>query len=161
MRYRTQFLVEATPIFFAFTVVGTAAFGSAVPRFGSLSATGATLFAILNGDVLRETYLSLTQEPDVQTWFALLFLFSFLCIFMYVVLKVLLAMIEEALESQSVLAIRDEERERQIKEEAAAASMMRDGRGRSSSSSSSGSKSAGARQRAAKPMLMVREAGVV
>lgn len=69
-----------------------------------------------NGDVMRETFLSLTLEPGIPNWLALAYLFSFICLFMYVVLKVILAMIEEALAHQSLLAIRDEDRERRARQ---------------------------------------------
>jgi hypothetical protein len=47
------------PIFLAYTVFAVVYFGAVVPRFQNFQNALVTLFAVLNGDVIRETFMSL------------------------------------------------------------------------------------------------------
>ena len=73
---------------------GMVCFGSYSDRFESFSASMITLFAVLNGDVIRETFLNLDNGgfPVVSQ----LYMYSFICLFIYVVLNIFIAIIEEA-----------------------------------------------------------------
>lgn len=87
-----RFLVGVTPVFMAYALFATVVF-SDLPRFGDLQQSVVTLFAVLNGDVIRETFMALIPENPVV---GQLFLYSFICLFIYVVLNVLIAILEEA-----------------------------------------------------------------
>lgn len=139
-----QFILEAAPIFFGYTIFGTVAFGSVAYRFGTVAHTALTLFAILNGDVLRETFLSLVLQHSVPLYVSATYLFSFLLLFMYVVLKVVLAVVEDALAMHSVQQL-DEEAERAVLEapEEWEASERDGARGGDAASSALASSSAG------------------
>ena len=63
----------------------------------------ATLFALLNGDVLHDTFALLSDTHlragfwgDVDWFISLVYLYSFLALFIYVVLNVLVALVEDA-----------------------------------------------------------------
>eukprot|EP00746_Dinoflagellata_sp_MGD_P048956 gnl/MRDRNA2_/MRDRNA2_221672_c0_seq1.p1 gnl/MRDRNA2_/MRDRNA2_221672_c0~~gnl/MRDRNA2_/MRDRNA2_221672_c0_seq1.p1 ORF type:complete len:253 (-),score=30.26 gnl/MRDRNA2_/MRDRNA2_221672_c0_seq1:259-912(-) len=88
-----QFLIGVLPLFMAYTVMGVGLWGFDTPWFSSLSMSAATLFALLNGDTLLDTYRNLrgTNWPMAQ-----LYLYSFLILFMYVVLNICITIIEDA-----------------------------------------------------------------
>ena len=52
-----------------------------------------TLFSVLNGDVIRETFMDLTPDFPVV---GQLYLYTFTCLFIYVVLNVFIAIVEES-----------------------------------------------------------------
>ena len=68
-------------------------FGSFSDRFESFSASMITLFAVLNGDVIRETFLNLSEKSP---YVSQVYMYTFICLFIYVVLNVFIAIIEEA-----------------------------------------------------------------
>ena len=72
---------------------GMVCFGSFSDRFESFSASMITLFAVLNGDVIRETFLNLSEKSP---YVSQVYMYTFICLFIYVVLNVFIAIIEEA-----------------------------------------------------------------
>ncbi len=50
------------PIFFAYTVFAVVYFGYDTPRFGSFQDAIVALFSVLNGDVVRETFMLLISR---------------------------------------------------------------------------------------------------
>lgn len=88
-----RFLVGVLPVLFAYAVFGMSYFGELSTRFADFGSSMVTLFAILNGDVIRETFLDLTPfYPTVGQ----IYLYSFISLFIYVVLNVFIAIIEES-----------------------------------------------------------------
>ena len=89
-----RFMVGVMPMMLGYAFFGMVCFGSYSDRFDSFSASMITLFAILNGDVIRETFLNLDSggSPVVSQ----VYMYSFICLFIYVVLNVFIAIIEEA-----------------------------------------------------------------
>ncbi|CAK4075261.1 unnamed protein product [Aphanomyces euteiches] len=88
-----SFLVGVSPIFFGYAIFGSIVFGYRVDRFGGIQQSCITLFAIMNGDVILETFASLSRD------FPLLgaaYLYSFIALFIYVVLNIFIAIVEEA-----------------------------------------------------------------
>ena len=81
------------PIFLAYTVFAVAYFSNDIERFGNFPYALVTLFAVLNGDVIRETYMTLIPKYPVV---GQIFMYSFITLFIYVVLNVFVAIIEES-----------------------------------------------------------------
>ena len=88
-----RFMVGVLPIMMGYAFFGMTYFGSESDRFETFGASMVTLFAVLNGDVIRETFLNLMPIYPVMSQ---VYLYSFICLFMYVVLNVFIAIIEEA-----------------------------------------------------------------
>ena len=57
------------PIYVCFFVFGAALFGSRSSRFKTVEATATTLFAVMNGDEMRDTFMDLIYVMNgyVQT----------------------------------------------------------------------------------------------
>lgn len=89
-----QFLVGVSPIFLGYALFGTIYFGARIKEFGSLSASMATLFAVMNGDVILDTFDALELHHFAIS--GKLYLYSFIALFIYVVLNIFVAIVEEA-----------------------------------------------------------------
>ncbi|RLN45202.1 hypothetical protein BBJ28_00023241, partial [Nothophytophthora sp. Chile5] len=89
-----QFLLGVSPIFFGFALFGTIYFGNKIEEFGTLGASMTTLFALMNGDVILDTF----DAMELHHFFVSgkLYLYSFISLFMYVVLNIFIAIVEEA-----------------------------------------------------------------
>ena len=88
-----RFMVGVMPMMLGYAFFGMVCFGSYSDRFESFSASMITLFAVLNGDVIRETFLNLA---DKSPYVSQIYMYTFICLFIYVVLNVFIAIIEEA-----------------------------------------------------------------
>ena len=88
-----RFMVGVMPMMLGYAFFGMVCFGSFSDRFESFSAAMITLFAVLNGDVIRETFLNLA---DKSPYVSQIYMYTFICLFIYVVLNVFIAIIEEA-----------------------------------------------------------------
>ena len=88
-----RFLVGVIPVFLAYAIFGVVYFGNYTERFGSITDSMITLFAVLNGDVIRETYLDIDV---IQPFVGQVYMYTFICLFIYVVLNIFIAIIEEA-----------------------------------------------------------------
>ena len=88
-----RFMVGVLPIMMGYAFFGMTYFGAASDRFETFGASMVTLFAVLNGDVIRETFLNLMPVFPVISQ---IYLYSFISLFIYVVLNVFIAIIEEA-----------------------------------------------------------------
>ncbi|ETV88852.1 hypothetical protein, variant 2 [Aphanomyces astaci] len=84
-----EFLIGVCPLFVGYVLFGTIMFGATVPRFAGMAATATTLFALANGDEIRDTFVSLP-------WHGQLYLYSYIVIFAYVVLMVCIGIMEDA-----------------------------------------------------------------
>lgn len=89
-----QFLLGVFPIFFGYALFGTIYFGNKVEEFGSLSSSMITLFSLMNGDVIMDTFDAL----ELHLFFASgkVYMYSFISLFIYVVLNIFIAIVEEA-----------------------------------------------------------------
>lgn len=88
-----RFLVGVLPIMMGYAFFGMTYFGSESDRFSDFGSAMVTLFAVLNGDVIRETFLNLLPVYPVISQ---IYLYTFICLFIYVVLNVFIAIVEEA-----------------------------------------------------------------
>lgn len=89
-----QFLVGVSPIFLGYALFGTIYFGTRLKAFGSVGASAATLFAVMNGDEILDTFDALELHHFRVS--GKLFLYSFIALFIYVVLNIFVAIVEEA-----------------------------------------------------------------
>nr|CCA22571.1 mucolipinlike protein putative [Albugo laibachii Nc14] len=90
----TKFLVGVSPLFFGYTLFGTIYFGSQVEEFGSIVSSMVTLFAVMNGDVILDTFETLACHSF--NIIGNIYLFSFIALSIYVVLNIFIALVEEA-----------------------------------------------------------------
>ena len=89
-----QFLLGVSPIFVGYALFGTIYFGNKIEEFGTLSASMITLFSLMNGDIIMDTFDAM--ELHHFTVSGSTYLYSFISLFMYVVLNIFIAIIEEA-----------------------------------------------------------------
>ncbi|TMW68226.1 hypothetical protein Poli38472_007898 [Pythium oligandrum] len=89
-----QYLLGVSPIFLGYALFGTIYFGPRIKMFGSLSASMMTLFAVMNGDVILDTFDALERHGFMVS--GKFYLYSFVSLFIYVVLNVFIAIVEEA-----------------------------------------------------------------
>lgn len=87
-----KYTLSVFPILTAFTILGTCLFWKA-EFFKSFTASYASLFALLNGDIVHDVFDSLWDVAGMQGH---VFLYVFIFIFIYIVLKVNIMIIEEA-----------------------------------------------------------------
>jgi hypothetical protein len=88
-----RFVMGVIPIFLGYALFGMLYFGSWSERFGSLGLAMITLFSVLNGDVMRETFMDLLPFSPFVTQ---VYMYSFVSVFIYVVLNVFIAIVEES-----------------------------------------------------------------
>ena len=79
------------PFFVAFMVFGHAAYGREAVQFSTYANAASTLFAILNGDEIRNTYVSVGASNSIGHIYLSLWLFFS----MYVILNMSIAIIED------------------------------------------------------------------
>lgn len=89
-----QFLIGVSPIFLGYALFGTIYFGTRIKEFGSMSASMATLFAVMNGDVILDTFDAFDLHHFAVS--GKIYLYSFISLFIYVVLNIFVAIVEEA-----------------------------------------------------------------
>jgi hypothetical protein len=92
------YAVGVLPLFMAFVVFAVAALGKDAARFSSVSDTIVTLFSLINGDSVRETFLMASTPEDTTLGYfvALIAMFLFVIIVLYFVLNGCIALLEEA-----------------------------------------------------------------
>ncbi|GMF14297.1 unnamed protein product [Phytophthora lilii] len=89
-----QFLLGVSPIFFGYALFGTIYFGNKIEEFGTLSASMVTLFSLMNGDIIMDTFDAMELHHFIVS--GKIYLYSFISLFMYVVLNIFIAIVEEA-----------------------------------------------------------------
>lgn len=93
-----QFFLAAVPLFLACAVYAVSTMGSFATRFSDIPSASVALFAFLNGDVMRETFLmGGYHNMDLGgRLISILFLALFIILFIYFVLNACTALVEEA-----------------------------------------------------------------
>ena len=87
-----RLLAGALPFFVGYMMLGMTLFGDQCAQFGSALDTVATLFSVLNGDVLLDTFQAVSYMPYIGTAYVI----CFTVLFTYVLLMTMIAVIEEA-----------------------------------------------------------------
>lgn len=91
------FIVGVLPVFMACVTFAAALFGPSTARFEGFFPAALTLFAVLNGDVMRETFqMSMRGLGSWGRAIAEIFLYIFVAFFIYIVLNSTTAIMEEA-----------------------------------------------------------------
>ena len=88
-----RFLVGVLPVFLGYSFFAVLMWGDRVPRFADPRTAFITLFANLNGDVVRETFMTLVNVHPIT---GQLFFYSFIALHIYVVLNIVIAVVEES-----------------------------------------------------------------
>ena len=106
------------PVYYTYIITGYVLFSDTVAKFETMSGSSATLFALMNGDIILEAYdeivaLNPTAGPP--------FIYSFIIIFIYGVVSIFIALTGEAFDFARRLVLsrtgRDESRVRIEEEE--------------------------------------------
>ncbi|EQC37168.1 hypothetical protein SDRG_05394 [Saprolegnia diclina VS20] len=87
------FLTGVSPIFFGYAVFGSIVFGDRVDGFGGLAQSCITLFSIMNGDIILDSFDALKLDFPIL---GAAYLYSFIALFIYIVLNIFIAIVEES-----------------------------------------------------------------
>ena len=88
----SRFVTGVIPILVGYALLGNCLFHESA-MFATIGASVATLFSLLNGDIIRDTFSDIGQlRPIIGE----AYLYSFLCLFIYVVLHMFISIVEEA-----------------------------------------------------------------
>eukprot|EP00755_Sulcionema_specki_P014135 Sspe_Gene.55876::Locus_30734_Transcript_1_1_Confidence_1.000_Length_2102::g.55876::m.55876 len=106
-----KFVAGCFPILMAYAMLGTVAFGSYADRFSTLDSSFVTLFSVMNGDIIDDTFDSifLQGSPFLQV-FSRVYLYTFISLFIYAILNIFLAIMEDAyfqVKRQLLLGLQD------------------------------------------------------
>eukprot|EP01059_Diplonema_ambulator_P032795 TRINITY_DN6603_c0_g2_i1.p1 TRINITY_DN6603_c0_g2~~TRINITY_DN6603_c0_g2_i1.p1 ORF type:complete len:545 (+),score=91.85 TRINITY_DN6603_c0_g2_i1:136-1635(+) len=91
-----RFMAGCLPFYLGYALMGTHIFGPNCFRFITVDRSAVSLFAVLNGDVVHQTFSDMF--PDQNTWaqfFSRAYLYSFIILFIYVILNIFLAIMED------------------------------------------------------------------
>ncbi|KAJ3446420.1 mucolipin [Anaeramoeba flamelloides] len=91
-----RFTLCALPIFLGYAYLGTIAFGSYVEYFSTIDQTCVTLFAVLNGDICRDTYDLIYRQNHGMAVLSRIYMYTFICLFIYAWVNVFITVGEEA-----------------------------------------------------------------
>lgn len=87
-----RFVTGVSPILIGYALLGNCLFYQS-PMFTTIGGSIATLFSLLNGDIIRDTF---TDVGQLFPFWGEVYLYSFLCLFIYVVLHIFISIVEEA-----------------------------------------------------------------
>ena len=87
-----RFVTGVSPILVGYALLGNCLFHQS-KMFATIGGSVATLFSLLNGDIIRDTFSDICQ---LRPGWGEIYLYSFLCLFIYVVLHVFISIVEEA-----------------------------------------------------------------
>lgn len=92
-----RFAAGCFPVFLGYAMVGTILFGSYADNFATLDSSFVTLFSVMNGDIIDDTFalIFFVGDPFLEV-FSRFYLYSFIALFIYCVLNVFLAIMEDA-----------------------------------------------------------------
>lgn len=88
-----KFLLEVTPIFVGYAMFGVSFYSSQTVRFTDLKSAFATLFSLINGDAIQETFQDLME---LNAGVAQAYVYTFIMVGSYVILNIVIALVEEA-----------------------------------------------------------------
>jgi hypothetical protein len=91
-----RLMFQLSPLFLGYAFFGMVVWGGHCVRFGGLWQSMLTLFAIVNGDIIQDTFLALRRSGAVPEWIAQIYVYSYIMLFMYVGLNTMLLLVEKA-----------------------------------------------------------------
>ncbi|KAJ5068806.1 hypothetical protein M0811_12227 [Anaeramoeba ignava] len=89
-----RFLAGTFPLFIGYAYMGTLYFGNYCEYFATIDQACVTLFAVLNGDVVRDTFNYLYRKNHGLAIFARIYMYTFTCLFIYAWLKLFITLVE-------------------------------------------------------------------
>eukprot|EP01060_Flectonema_neradi_P039419 TRINITY_DN8676_c0_g4_i1.p1 TRINITY_DN8676_c0_g4~~TRINITY_DN8676_c0_g4_i1.p1 ORF type:complete len:648 (+),score=116.95 TRINITY_DN8676_c0_g4_i1:38-1981(+) len=92
-----KFVVGSFPILMGYALLGTVLFGGYSEKFATLDGAFVTLFALMNGDIIDDTFQSIFFESNVVLQIvSRIYLYTYIALFIYAILNILLAIMEDA-----------------------------------------------------------------
>ena len=92
-----KFVVGSFPILMGYALLGTVLFGGYSDKFATLDGSFVTLFALMNGDIIDDTFQSIFFESNVVLQVvSRVYLYTYIALFIYAILNILLAIMEDA-----------------------------------------------------------------
>eukprot|EP01061_Rhynchopus_euleeides_P028677 TRINITY_DN4678_c1_g2_i1.p1 TRINITY_DN4678_c1_g2~~TRINITY_DN4678_c1_g2_i1.p1 ORF type:complete len:706 (+),score=276.81 TRINITY_DN4678_c1_g2_i1:107-2224(+) len=92
-----RFTLGCFPILMGYALCGTVMFGGYADRFGTLDDSFVVLFSLMNGDIVDETFASIFFEDSLfLKVFSRMYMYSFVALFIYAILNILLVILEDA-----------------------------------------------------------------
>ena len=89
-----RYLICAFFIFLGYSFSGWVILGPYHLKFSTLMSTFETLFSLINGDDMFPTFNNMPMEKSLSVWvYSKFYLYSFVCLFIYVVLTLFIFMI--------------------------------------------------------------------
>ena len=99
-----KFLLCSGILFIAFAMTGWIVLGPFHGKFEDLNSAIETLFGLLNGDDIYNTFIQVRPQDDLTAYvFSRIFLYVFLALFIYAVLNLFTSLIITAYEASQVL----------------------------------------------------------
>eukprot|EP00747_Dinoflagellata_sp_TGD_P178698 gnl/TRDRNA2_/TRDRNA2_28114_c0_seq1.p1 gnl/TRDRNA2_/TRDRNA2_28114_c0~~gnl/TRDRNA2_/TRDRNA2_28114_c0_seq1.p1 ORF type:complete len:630 (+),score=91.16 gnl/TRDRNA2_/TRDRNA2_28114_c0_seq1:148-2037(+) len=95
-----RFMGGVLPLYLGYAVLGVSLWGITSSWYRDLPSASNALFSLLNGDIIHDTFMNLETDAPEMWWIAQIYLYSFLCVFIYVVLNLILSIIEESYAQQ-------------------------------------------------------------
>eukprot|EP01064_Diplonema_japonicum_P011544 TRINITY_DN18955_c0_g1_i1.p1 TRINITY_DN18955_c0_g1~~TRINITY_DN18955_c0_g1_i1.p1 ORF type:complete len:634 (+),score=89.77 TRINITY_DN18955_c0_g1_i1:59-1903(+) len=107
-----KFVSGCFPILMGYAILGTVMFGGYSDRFATLDGSFVVLFSVMNGDIIDETFESIFLESSLfLKIFSRVYLYTFIALFIYAILNILLAIMEDAyfqVKRQLIVGLREE-----------------------------------------------------
>ena len=91
-----RFLVSVSPVYWGYAIFGVLNFGPYSWKFANLDAASVTLFALLTGDDIHDTFKDIVDASYPFPWVSRVYIYSFVIIFITTVLNVFIFIIEDA-----------------------------------------------------------------
>ena len=84
-------------IYVGYVLCGWVVFAPYTYKFASIGQTVDTLFAMINGDEILDSFMQVTGSSSLLSVFSKVYFYSFIVLFIYVVLSVMISLIGEAM----------------------------------------------------------------
>eukprot|EP01063_Lacrimia_lanifica_P022652 TRINITY_DN30189_c0_g1_i1.p1 TRINITY_DN30189_c0_g1~~TRINITY_DN30189_c0_g1_i1.p1 ORF type:complete len:632 (+),score=171.78 TRINITY_DN30189_c0_g1_i1:72-1967(+) len=108
-----RFIAGCFPIMVGYATMGTVVFGGYTDSFSTLDGSFVTLFCVMNGDMIDDTFAATFFEGSLYLMvFSRLYIYSYIALFIYAILNILLAILEDAyfqVKRQLIEGLREEE----------------------------------------------------
>jgi hypothetical protein len=79
-----ELLFQLSPLFLGYACFGMVVWGGHCARFAGLWESCLTLYAVVNGDIIQDTFLALERSGAAPAWVAQLYVYSYIMLFMCV-----------------------------------------------------------------------------
>lgn len=106
-----RFLVGVLPVFLGYAMFGVAFFGTETVRFSTVDQACVTLFALLNGDVIHDVF---DEIHPAHPYISRVYLYTFISLFIYAVLNIFIAIIEDAFFASKAFQLQQQKESRTL-----------------------------------------------